>query len=393
MNQRKRILFVHPSAERPNGPDTCLYELVSRLDRTQFAFYLVIPAYTELMRKYEPLMEAIEIVPSVQVVNIPAPAAAPAFLAQNAAGAIQVRSILQKHRIDMVHNNVESCWLVGMVAKQMGIPSVMQIHGLTAINTPARQQIVPRAMRLSADRFVAVSRVVGETYIDAGIARPTMSVIDNGVDIAHFQPHDEPSALRQQFNIPPHVPLIGAIGAADARKGWIYLVMACALIRQQFPDMKCVFIGDDGRMGAGTELFNGVDRYIDAIDGLIHALQLQTCIIFAGPQSDMPQIYRSLDVLVQPSMIEAGPRAVIEGMASGTPLVATRVGGNADYITDQHDGLLVPLCDPAAMAAAVNRILGDRTLKQRLATNGRETAEKRFSLKTHVAHFHAIYAK
>lgn len=392
MSQRKRILFVHPSAERPNGPDTCLYELVRRLDRTQFAFYLVIPAYSKIMKKYEPLMEAIEVIPSVHVFNIPPIADAPAFIFHNATAAIQIRSILKKHQIDMVHNNVESYWGVGMVAKQMGIPSVMQIHGLTAINTPSRQQIVPRAMRLSADTFVAVSSIVGKTYVDAGIEQQTMHVIDNGVDIDHFHPQHTTDYLHTAFGVEQDVPLIGAIGAADSRKGWIYLVMACALLRKQFPTIKCVFVGDDGRMGAGNELFNGVNRYIDAITGLIKALNLEDTIIFAGPQTDMAQIYRSLDVLVQPSMIEAGPRAVIESMATGVPVVATNVGGNADYITDGQDGLLIPLCDPDAMAAAITSILSDSVFKQTLAKNARHTAETRFSVVKHVERFQAIYA-
>lgn len=388
---RKRILFVHSFVERPNGPDQCLYRLLYRLDQTQFEPYLIVPEYNDIVKKYEPLVAHIDVVPRVIVVNVPSLSQLPSFLAENVRDRKAVRNVLETHQIELVHNNVESCWLVGMVAKRMGIPSVMQIHGLTAIQGKAREAIVPRAMIASADTFVAVSNVVGQAYIAAGIPAERMNIIDNGVEVDVFRPDIPRDYLRKTYNIPADVPLIGAVGAADYRKGWIELLEACVVLRERHPGLQCLFVGDDGRMGAGKAPYRGDESYADLVKKTFEHHQLHDTVQFIGPQNDMPPIYASLDLLIQPSLIEAGPRAIIESFGVGVPVVATKVGGNADYITHQHDGWHVPLGDVPALTDATTTLLNDDDMRRKMGKNARETAVNRFSLTHHVAQFEQLY--
>jgi glycosyltransferase involved in cell wall biosynthesis len=103
---------------------------------------------------------------------------------------------------------------------------------------------------------------------------------------------------------------------------------------------------------------------------------------FVGRRDDIPEVQRALDVLVNASVAEPFGRSVLEALASGTPVVATDSGGIPEFVEDGETGVLVPPGDDAALAAALDRVLGDAGLRERLAEGGRAAAETRFALPT-----------
>jgi glycosyltransferase involved in cell wall biosynthesis len=94
----------------------------------------------------------------------------------------------------------------------------------------------------------------------------------------------------------------------------------------------------------------------------------------------VPEVLRALDVLASASYAEPFGRALLEAQASGVPVVGTRSGGVPEFVEDGVTGLLVPPQDPAALATALQRLLGDAGLRERLARAGRAQAEERFGL-------------
>ena len=107
---------------------------------------------------------------------------------------------------------------------------------------------------------------------------------------------------------------------------------------------------------------------------------LADSIEFLGEVSDVPAILAKTDIYVQPSLQEGLPNAVLEAMAMGLPIVATRVSGNEDVVVHGENGVLVPASDPDALAAALRRLVDDPALAARMGRRSREMAEERFGL-------------
>src|SRR5213078_762420 len=103
-------------------------------------------------------------------------------------------------------------------------------------------------------------------------------------------------------------------------------------------------------------------------------------VLFTGYREDAPALIARFDVLALPSTIEGLPLVILEAMARGRPVVATPVGGTPELVVDGETGLLVPPRDPAALAAALQRVLEDRDLADRLGEAGRRRVSERFTL-------------
>jgi glycosyltransferase involved in cell wall biosynthesis len=110
-----------------------------------------------------------------------------------------------------------------------------------------------------------------------------------------------------------------------------------------------------------------------------------------GERRDIPDVMRSLDCFVLPSIVEGISNTILEAMASGLAVVATRVGGNADLIDDGSTGRLVPPNDPAAIADALDELSADPLRASRLATQARVAVERQFDLQSMVAAYAKVY--
>ena len=112
---------------------------------------------------------------------------------------------------------------------------------------------------------------------------------------------------------------------------------------------------------------------------------------FSGLVGDVTQVYASLDVLAVTSRTEGFSLVAVEAMASGLPVIATRCGGPEEIVTDGVDGLLVPCDDVDALVLAIQRLIGDRVLREGLAARARECAVSRFDLDSMVTSYEALY--
>jgi glycosyltransferase involved in cell wall biosynthesis len=116
-------------------------------------------------------------------------------------------------------------------------------------------------------------------------------------------------------------------------------------------------------------------------------------IRFAGYQEDVWPWLAACDVFVLSSDWEGMPNAVLEAMGAGLPVVATAVGGTPDVVVDGVTGLLVPAADPAALAAVLERLIGDPGLRQRMGEAGRRRVEQRFSAQRMVERTQSLYER
>jgi len=184
-------------------------------------------------------------------------------------------------------------------------------------------------------------------------------VIPNGIDVDCFSASVSPMEQYDdgKFNIL-------FVGRLEKRKGFDCLLKAYARVRCQFRDVRLIIVGP------GSRLRGKYERLIRR-QGL-------TDITFAGyvSQGDLPRYYATADVFCAPATGgESFGVVLLEAMASGKPVVATRIAGYASVITENVDGILVPPRDDDSMARALISLIADPSLRQRLSVNGRKTAE------------------
>lgn len=205
------------------------------------------------------------------------------------------------------------------------------------------------------------------------LAPDRIRVVPNPIDDATFAPAPEEAERTGRILI---------VGRVDRHKGQDLLVDALPMIRDTVPEAHLVIVGSDG--GAS-----------EALERRASEVRVREAITFAGAKSreELPRIYQSAAVCVVPSRFDAFPYVALEAMACGRPVVASRVGGLVEVIDDGHGGALVDPESPAALAAAVTRLLLDERERHRLGRAARERVTTAYAARTVAASMAERYAE
>jgi D-inositol-3-phosphate glycosyltransferase len=298
---------------------------------------------------------------------------------------------------EIVHTNYWLSSWVGMTLKKLqGVKQVHTHHSLGAVkyrSVPTQPPIATTRLEtetrcmMTAERLIATSPNEAEdiqSYIKTPLTN--ISVIPCGTDVDRFGSISQDVA-RDKLGIAPDAKVVFYIGRFDPRKGIETLVRAAS--RSQFrsdPKFQLV-IGGGSRPGQA----DGDER--DRIEALVDELGLRSVTQFAGriPDELMPAYYAAADIVGVPSHYEPFGLVAIEAMACRTPLVASAVGGLLYSVVPEETGLLVPVKDEVAFAAAIDRILGDRALSDRLGNAARDRVLASFSWNSVAKQLSQIY--
>jgi len=249
---------------------------------------------------------------------------------------------------------------------------------LPAACVMTRRQM-PRSLPLSvllngfvADRTIAVSRSVARALVRRGAPPWRVSVVPNGVDLDRIDRDVPGAAIETARALAGWRPWRPTVGVVARRKDHEVLLRALPLLERPI-SLVLVGVAPDPELAA---LAAAAPR---------HELR---CVPF---RPDVLPFYRLLDVAVLPSRSEGLSQALLEAMALGIPVVASRAGGNADLVTHGEDGWLVAPRDSTGFAHALSRLLGDSELRRRLGQRARQTARIRFSLPRTVVATEAAY--
>jgi glycosyltransferase involved in cell wall biosynthesis len=278
------------------------------------------------------------------------------------AGLVELMRLLRRERPHILHASSSKAGVLGRLAGFLaGVPiRIFTVHGWAFA---AHAGVAARLYRW-ADRLVrpltTVTVCVSQRERVAGLVAGTCDsertvVIPNAVDAARAP---RSSATRRER------PLIIAVGRLKAPKDFLTLVRALGTLP---PDsFEAVIVGE------------GPDR--GRLEAEIEALGLEQHVRLAGERRDVPDLLAAADVFVLPSASEGMPVSVLEAMAAGLPVVASRVGGMPEQVSDGETGLLVEPGHIGELAAAVSRLIRDGELRRRLGTAGRARAEQEFDL-------------
>lgn len=284
----------------------------------------------------------------------------------------------------LVHTNYWiSSWVGMQLQKIQDSKQVHTYHSLGAVKyksvstipTIAKTRLaVEKDVLETADRIVATSPQEKEHMRSLVSSKGNIDIIPCGTDIQRFGSIPQQQA-RQQLGIDSESKVILYVGRFDQRKGIETLVRAVGQSQLRGnADLKLI-IGGGSRAGES----DGIER--DRIESIVSALGMIDFTTFPGRLGDdiLPVYYAAADVCVVPSHYEPFGLVAIEAMASGTPVVASDVGGLQFTVVPEQTGLLAPPQDEVAFAAAIDRILSDRTYRNKLGQAARKRVETKFS--------------
>jgi len=239
------------------------------------------------------------------------------------------------------------------------------------------QRLVQMCASRMAHGVLVNATAVRDRLTAGGHRRRGITVIRNGVDVDRFAPRPADAALRASLGLPADAPLVVAVSRLNPMKGIDDYVQAIADLSGRHTEARFVIVGD----GASRRDLEAQTRRL-GLDGRV---------VFTGTRLDVAAILSQAAISVVPSLSEGLSNVVLESMATGVPVVATRVGGTPEVLDDEVTGLLVPPCDAPALATSIGRLLGDPVMARRMGDAGRARAVARFSMPFMVGQTESLY--
>lgn len=284
---------------------------------------------------------------------------------------------------DLIHSHY---WLSGLAALALRsvwqVPVIHMFHTLGRMKNrvvrpeerePPRRLEAERRLVQEADHLVAATPIEKAQLVWLYGATPShITVIPPGVDLEHFRPIPKAEA-RRILGFPPERRYVLFVGRIEPLKGLETLMRAVAILAQECPswtqDFAVVVIGGDPDATADAEM--------QRLHQLREELGVTDLVAFIGAKAHetLPYYYNAADVVVMPSDYESFGLVALEAMACGTPVIASDVGGLLYLVRHGETGLRVPRRQPVALARALDRILRDEGLRQRMGENGRRWAQ------------------
>lgn len=271
---------------------------------------------------------------------------------------------------DIVHTHLFKSDFHGRLAARLaGAPVV--ISTLHNCDSWAEKPVLGKTYGLTArfaDKIIAVSNEVRQHAIRySGLDSEKVQTIPNAVPLERFaEAHALGPSIRQEFNVPSDVTLVGIVARLSEQKDHVNFLYAAAKIIEKAPQTRFMIVGD------GPLRTN--------LDELVTLLGLSDAVIFTGVRKDIPAIYGALDILVFSSLWEGLPVALLEGMAAGLPVVSTKVGGVPSVLEHEHTGLVVPPSDPDTLAGACLALVENPFLRQQMGKAGAEKIYSQYSM-------------
>ena len=294
-----------------------------------------------------------------------------------AAVARSARQIARRaRRFDLVqsHNlwaHLETA-IAGRLARR---PVVLDLHDI--VEPGGGRRVLGAAARLAtatiANSAATAGTIPGE--------RATIHIVHPGVEVTRFRPGAANPVVRAELAADPTAPLLAIIGRIDPNKGVDVLVRAVGALDASVGQVHLAVIGREHVATAD---------HTRKLRDLAHAT-LGDRVRFVPPRDDIPEVLRSVDVLVNASRHEPFGRTVLEAQACGTPVIGTNAGGIPEFVSDGETGLLVPPFDVDSLSDAIRRLLGDPELRKSLSEQAARAAVDGFSLEAQAQAAAAVY--
>ncbi len=278
------------------------------------------------------------------------------------ASMISLYRIIKRGRFDVVntHSGVDS-WIGGIAAKLAGVPLLVRTRHL---NIPLKRSIL-NFVHYLPDFYITCGENMRDNLIyNCGFPSEKVVSIPTGVGQRFFDvSRDKDNAAKHGLS--SCCPIITNVGILRSVKGHEITFQSVKSVINTFPDAKFLIVGDGPARAR--------------LEDLVDSLGIRKSVVFAGFLNDIHEIYSFSDVVVLSSWSEGLPQSLLQAMAAGVPVVATRVGGVPEVIIPEKTGLLVEPGDHEGLAGSIIRILQDSDLKERMVNEAKELVQSGYT--------------
>ena len=287
---------------------------------------------------------------------------------------------------DLVHTQLEAANILGNIsAKLLRLPSVSTIHVMPSLHvktkTKLHQKVEWFALRRFCDRVISVSEEARQYHIEiSGSSSKQVTTIYNGIDLSPFLDMNyalEREVVRAELGIPWDAHVLTTVAVLRPPKGIQFMIGALPAILAAHPNTYYLVVG------------SGTHR-----DSLIEEASragVSEQVIFAGMRRDVPRLLAASDVFILPTLTEALPTVLAEAMAAKLPIVASRVGGIPEMVTDARNGILLEPEDSAALASACIQLLNSPERRAAMGQEGHRIVNQKFSIERQVHQLKELY--
>jgi glycosyltransferase involved in cell wall biosynthesis len=297
-------------------------------------------------------------------------------------GLVALRQALSGERIDIVnsHSSTDS-WLAALACRAFWLgrrrpPALVRTRHIS-VRVPHNVATRWLYTRATAE-IVTTGEAIRQQLIRAnGVSPARVTSIPTGIDLDHFVAGDR-EAARSALELRGGGPLIGIVATLRSWKGHRYLVEAMTLLRNR--DARLVIVGD-GPQG-------------ETLRAQVSALGLEHRVLFAGNQDDVVPWLQALDLFVLPSYANEGvPQGLVQAMAVGVPCVTTDAGAIGEIAINDATAVVIGKQNAVALAAGIDRLLGDTALAARLVWSARDRVHTRFGIRPMLDAMEAVFRR
>ena len=291
------------------------------------------------------------------------------------ASVVRLALLIRREKFDLVVTDSAKANIYGTLAGWLARrPVVNQIHDIfeAPVFSDLNLWLVKTVASHFASRIISNSEASKRALVDLGVPRDKIHTVYYGIDMEIARNTRKAADVRMELGIDPDAPVAGMVGRLVDWKGPDYFIRAAAKVAETVTGARFLMVGD---------AVHGEKSYVDTLKSLCGELGMADRIVFTGFRDDVLDIVSAMDVMVHASVLpEPFGLVLIEAMAEGRPVVATKGGGVPEVVEDGVTGLLVPPRDVEAMAEAITTILGDRNRAAEMGAAGLKRVSESFTV-------------
>ena len=367
---KKKVLFVHHYS-LISGAEKVLINVLSNIDKGKFQSVLCCPC-GKLAEQFS--HNGIKFYPC----NIPVlkrtcnPFLWVYFLYRSIALTVTLVCIIRKEHVELIYaNSFTACLFCGLAARVSNTALIWHMHDLIR-QTRFNGLFISLAGKW-ADKVIATSNIMKNNLIECGVSPGKIETVHNGIDLNEYdRAKVSKNRFRDEIGADANTRLIGIVGQITPWKGQKDFLRAASMAKKELSHVRFLIVGDS-HLGDN-------ETYRHELGDLAAGLGLDEYVIFMGFREDIRNVIGSLDILVNASWSEPFGMTIIEAMALGVPVIATKAGGVVEIITDGVNGLLFTSGNAKQLAQALLNMLNNPFRAKDMVRNASGTVADRFSL-------------
>ncbi len=373
-NKLKRKKILHVTQPTTEGVGLAVKFICKYADKYRFELHVSCPNNKEFINPLKSYGATIHVIDYVREINP----------IQDTKTAIQLYKLIKDLKVDILSLHSSKAGALGrMVGYIAGVQTIVYTPNAFAYfnNKSVKGKFfffIEKLLSHVTDYVIAVSGSEFKRALDDGVVpAKKLRLVENGIDIDRFNIEVDRQAKRESLSIPEKSPIIGMVGRLGYQKAPEVFVQSAIHLLDTGKNYYFYIAGDGPQM--------------EELSEMVKEAGYEQQILLLGNRSDVPELLHITDVFVLPSRYEGLPFTLLEAMAVGLPIIATDAVGNRDVIHDNETGLLIPIDDDQAIYNAVERLINDQSLANRLGETASKYVREHHSVEAMVKEVEKVY--